>query len=342
MEIETATKYDVFISYRWVDPDQSWVRNQLAPALTNAGLKVLLDVNDFVPGRDLILEMERAASSSVRAICVISPAYFEGNRMVGFESQMLRKLDPAGMESKLIPFILIPVADMPERLGGLIAVDWTNPDNNQREWKKLLQVLGANRIDIPPPTIELKKPVMQVHLPELETNYRDTKINRVVGRLNGLNKNFLSLPAAESPLKYFLSELRGLFDARNTFFEDLSDCPNEKWTERFCVACITDDLLDIYWPFVRRLKNETHDQLVFSYNNMREELHKYCWALSMLFSEPPTIDDGKNLWLGDNKVLEERLRKKELHKKEISNEIKDRCKTHQGKIQELLKQWPNG
>ncbi len=339
MSIETATKYDVFISYRWVEPDQSWVRNQLAPALKNAGLNVLLDVIDFLPGRDLILEMERAASSSIRAICVISPAYFEGNRLVGFESLMLRRLDPSGMESKLIPFILIP-ADIPERLRGLIAVDWTNPDNNEREWKKLLQVLGASRVDIPPPKINLEKYAGLVHLPELKVNYRDTKINRVVDRLNGLDNNYLNLASNEILLKHFLSELRGIFDARNTFFEDLEDCPNEKWTERFCVACITDDLLDIYWPFVRTLKNETNEPLVFSYNNMREEVHNYCWALSMLFSEPPTIDDGKNLWLGDSMMLEERLRSKELHKEEISNEIKDRCKNHQYRIQELLKQWP--
>ena len=77
--------HDVFISYRWVDPDQRWVREQLAPALRNAGLAVLLDVDDFVPGRDLILEMTRAGHESRRVLCVLSPDYFDGNRMVAFE-----------------------------------------------------------------------------------------------------------------------------------------------------------------------------------------------------------------------------------------------------------------
>ena len=89
--------HDVFISYRWVDPDQTWVRDQLAPALRNSGLEVLLDVDNFVPGRDLILEMTRAGHESRRVLCVLSPDYFDGNRMVAFESLMARRQDPSGM-----------------------------------------------------------------------------------------------------------------------------------------------------------------------------------------------------------------------------------------------------
>src|SRR5690349_10161186 len=101
--IKSDLSYDVFISYRWVTPDQEWVREQLYPALVAAGLKVCLDVEDFVPGRDLIIEMERAGKESRRVICVISPEYFEDGRMVEFESLSVRRRDPAGRESLLIP-----------------------------------------------------------------------------------------------------------------------------------------------------------------------------------------------------------------------------------------------
>jgi len=74
--------YDVFVSYRWVEPDRGWVRKQLVPALKIADLRVCLDVQDFLPGRDLILEMTRAGRESRRAICVLSPDYFDGNRLV--------------------------------------------------------------------------------------------------------------------------------------------------------------------------------------------------------------------------------------------------------------------
>jgi hypothetical protein len=77
--------YDVFVSYRWVEPDQTWVREQLVPALKSAGLKVCLDVEDFVPGSDLILEMNRAGTQSRKALCILSPDYFDGNRMVAFD-----------------------------------------------------------------------------------------------------------------------------------------------------------------------------------------------------------------------------------------------------------------
>ena len=136
--------YDVFISYRWVEPDQTWVRNQLFPALKNAGLAVLLDVEDFVPGRDLMLEMTRAGRECHRALCVLSPQYFDGNRMVGFESLMARRSDPSGTESRLIPLLLRPT-DLPEWLRGLIPIDWTEPRYYSREWHKLLKVLGATR-----------------------------------------------------------------------------------------------------------------------------------------------------------------------------------------------------
>lgn len=141
--------HDVFISYRWVDPDQKWVREQLAPALRNVGLAVLLDVDDFVPGRDLIMEMTRAGHESRRVLCVLSPDYFDGNRMVAFESLMARRLDPSGSELGLIPLVLRST-ELPEWLRGLIPIDWTDPGNYAREWRKLVKVLGAPHEGPPP------------------------------------------------------------------------------------------------------------------------------------------------------------------------------------------------
>lgn len=143
--------YDVFISYRWVEPDQSWVRQALVPALKRAGLAVCLDVEDFVPGRDLICEMTRAGSESRKALSIISPDYFDGNRMVNFESLMVRRFDPAGAESRLIPLIF-RATKMPEWMRGLIPVDWTKPENCSREWLKLLKVLGASNTSVPAPS----------------------------------------------------------------------------------------------------------------------------------------------------------------------------------------------
>lgn len=140
--MDASAKYDVFISYRWVSPDKDWVREQLFPALQTAGLNVLLDVEDFVPGRDLILEMSRAGRESRKVLCVLSPDYFEGNRMVSLESLAARRSDPAGLESALIP-LLVRATQLPDWIRGLIPVDWTEAKYRQREWRKLLQALGA-------------------------------------------------------------------------------------------------------------------------------------------------------------------------------------------------------
>jgi hypothetical protein len=154
-------KYDVFVSYRWVEPGMSWVQEQFVPALESAGLKVFLDVADFVPGRDLMLEMTRAGQESRRAVCVITPEYFDDNRMVGFESLMARRSDPSGSESRLIPLIF-KQTELPEWVRGLIPVDWTIDKQQPREWKKLLRILGAPNIDSPlpgAPTVSLRTSV---------------------------------------------------------------------------------------------------------------------------------------------------------------------------------------
>jgi nucleoside phosphorylase len=148
--VTPSKMYDVFISYRWTSPDQEWVRDQLYQRLVDAGLKVILDVEDFVPGRDLILEMERAGNESHHVLCVISPEYLEEGRMVEFENLSARRRDPAGRNSFLIPLVLRQT-NIPDRIRGLIPIDWTNPKNHAREWRKLLKVLGGSNLTAQPP-----------------------------------------------------------------------------------------------------------------------------------------------------------------------------------------------
>jgi hypothetical protein len=161
-------KYDVFVSYRWVDPDSRWVRNQLVPALKRAGLKVCLDVNDFVPGRNLIREMSRAGIRSRHALCILSPDYFAGDKMVDFEILESRRLDPSGEQSRRIP-LLLRQSEIPEWLGGLVCIDWTDPNDRAREWNKLLKVLEAPSLTAPPPGgVELVGPTAKQTEPKLE------------------------------------------------------------------------------------------------------------------------------------------------------------------------------
>ena len=161
MVAEGDSTYDVFVSYRWVEPDQVWVRDALVPALRAAGLRVCLDVDDFLPGRDLINEMDRAITESRHTLCVLSPEYFEG-RMVAFETQAAQRLDPTGSSSRLIPFSLREAPQAPEWVRGRVAVDWLRPDDRRREWTRLLRFLNAANPDAPlPVSPESRTAVMQ-------------------------------------------------------------------------------------------------------------------------------------------------------------------------------------
>jgi hypothetical protein len=193
MKDEKVYAYDVFISYRWVTPDQEWVREQLYSALVKSGLKVCLDVEDFVPGRDLILEMERAGLESRHVLCVISPEYFEEGRMVEFESLSARRRDPVGRNSFLIPLILRD-AKIPERVRGLIPISWTNPNDHSREWRKLLRVLGAANPDVPRPGAiqPREEPTSDGHRPDNETAQRFREQSEVEHATNAQERQDMS------------------------------------------------------------------------------------------------------------------------------------------------------
>lgn len=145
-----SREYDVFISYRWISPDKEWVREELYPALRNAGLKICVDVEDFIPGRDLILEMDRASETSRHVLCILTPEYFTDGRLVEFESLSARRRDPSGKDSFLIPLILKETT-LPGTIRGLVPINWVRQEDREREWQKLLRVLGAPNLKANPP-----------------------------------------------------------------------------------------------------------------------------------------------------------------------------------------------
>ncbi|HSM72682.1 MAG TPA: toll/interleukin-1 receptor domain-containing protein [Anaerolineales bacterium] len=51
--------YDFFVSYRHREPDKSWVRKTLVPAIEQVGLQLFIDYRDFQLGASLVKEMAR-------------------------------------------------------------------------------------------------------------------------------------------------------------------------------------------------------------------------------------------------------------------------------------------
>jgi hypothetical protein len=96
-----ALTHDVFVSYRRHEPDRSWVRHRLVPALRAGGLTVFLDEDDFRLGEPLIEAMTRAVENSRYTVAVLSPAYL-ASTFTELESLMAEHLGLEEARARLI------------------------------------------------------------------------------------------------------------------------------------------------------------------------------------------------------------------------------------------------
>jgi hypothetical protein len=71
--------YDVFLSYRQQEPDRTWVRKRLVPALDARGVRVCVDYRDFRLGAPLVTEMARAVEQCRYTVAILTPRYLESN-----------------------------------------------------------------------------------------------------------------------------------------------------------------------------------------------------------------------------------------------------------------------
>jgi len=97
-------KFDVFISYRQTDPDKSWVKNILVPALEANDLNVFIDYKNFRLGVAIIKEMERGVIESKYTLAILSPIYLESN-FTEFENIISEHLGLVNNQRRLIPLM---------------------------------------------------------------------------------------------------------------------------------------------------------------------------------------------------------------------------------------------
>jgi TIR domain len=118
--------YDVFISYRHQEPDQSWVRETLVPRLRDHGLTVCIDHESFRLGEPLVLEMARAVEESRYTLAVLSPAYLQGS-FAELENVLAEHL---GVEQRQRRLLLVMREPCQPRLGlrARLWLDLTTPE----------------------------------------------------------------------------------------------------------------------------------------------------------------------------------------------------------------------
>ncbi len=98
------SKYDFFVSYRHREPDKSWVRKKLVPALEAKALRGFIDYRDFRLGAPLVTEMARAVQESRFTLAVLTSAYIQSN-FTEVENVMAKHLGLEKSQIRLIGII---------------------------------------------------------------------------------------------------------------------------------------------------------------------------------------------------------------------------------------------
>lgn len=114
--------YDAFLSYRHTEPDRSRA-DEIREALESRGLRVAIDVRDFVPNQHFLSEMERCVKQSRFVLCVVSPRYVDSDHCVE-EAIISKTLDMSERTRRLVPLIFERV-ELPVWLHGLVGIDFT-------------------------------------------------------------------------------------------------------------------------------------------------------------------------------------------------------------------------
>jgi TIR domain len=131
--------YDAFVSYRQQEPDKTWVRKTLVPALDAAGLRVFIDYRDFVLGEPIVTEMARAVVQSRYTLAVLTPAYLTSG-FTEFENVLAQHL---GLEEQARRLLLVrrERCDAPPNLRFLFWLDMLDDEQVAEGLPRLVAAL---------------------------------------------------------------------------------------------------------------------------------------------------------------------------------------------------------
>ncbi|GLQ77482.1 hypothetical protein GCM10007881_09980 [Mesorhizobium huakuii] len=93
---------DFFISYTGVD--KKWAE-WIAYILEEEGFSTIVQVWDFRPGSNFVLEMQEASSAAERTIMVLSPDYLKSG-MAAAEWASAFARDPQGLDRRVVPIMV--------------------------------------------------------------------------------------------------------------------------------------------------------------------------------------------------------------------------------------------
>ncbi|MGO8670933.1 MAG: TIR domain-containing protein [Capsulimonadaceae bacterium] len=130
--------YDVFVSYRRREPDQGWALD-LVRRLQQDGYKVAIDIRDFRPNENFLIELERCVVQSRFTVAVVSARYLEGNTD---EELVIAKVLDMSERTRRIIRLDYETVELPVWLYALTGIDWNFANDLVGPYEKLKAALG--------------------------------------------------------------------------------------------------------------------------------------------------------------------------------------------------------
>jgi hypothetical protein len=128
---------DFFVSY--TKPDEAWAE-WISWVLEEAGYSVTVQVWDFGPGGNFVLEMQRAASEAKRTLAVLSPDYLT-SRFAASEWAAAFAADPDGLKKRLVP-VRVRACHLDGLWKALVRIDLVGFDEPTAQERLLAGVRG--------------------------------------------------------------------------------------------------------------------------------------------------------------------------------------------------------
>ncbi|MDO9311075.1 MAG: toll/interleukin-1 receptor domain-containing protein, partial [Nitrosomonas sp.] len=117
---------DFFISYNKADAEMAiWINWQLK----SVGYTTIIQAEDFGPGDNFVLAMQKAATEAARTIAVLSPDYLQA-KFTAPEWAAAFAQDPMGEQRLLIPVRVRPV-ELTGLLKAIVYIDLVDKDEEE-------------------------------------------------------------------------------------------------------------------------------------------------------------------------------------------------------------------
>lgn len=133
--MEQQKKKDFFISYNRADEEKAVWINWI---LKLSGYATVIQAEDFGPGNNFVLAMQKAATEAIRTIAVLSPDYLQ-SQFTAPEWAAAFVQDPTGEQRTLIPVKVRPV-ELTGLLKSIVYIDLLDIDEEEAEARLLSKI----------------------------------------------------------------------------------------------------------------------------------------------------------------------------------------------------------